>query len=355
MAKFQSNRARLSMGLVVALAVLVGIALLYRNWPSHLNVMNWDFYIGETTIPSFEEETGVQVRYTIYSSNEDAYAKIKASPGVFDIVIPSDYMMEIMREERMIQQVDLSRVPAIENIDPAYRGLRFDPDEYCVPYLFGTTGFAVNRRFVSEEEVSQSNIGWATLAHPKYQGRLVILDDMRFVLGSVLMELGHSPNTIVEEEIEEAVELLLRVKPNIRAFTADTGKDYLIKGDAWVGYAWNGDAIQVQRVNPNVEYLIPDYGSLRFQDGVCIVAGAPNEVEAYLFLNHLLNPEVSAEISNYTHYGNTNAAALNFVEEEVRNNQASFPRNDMMRKLRFVQDLGEDVELYEKAWERVKG
>ena len=355
----------LSIPFVVFAAVILAAAvwLLYRNRSPEatatsngvLNVLNWDFYIGRNTIPSFEEETRISVNYEKYASNEEALETMVRAPGQYDIVFPSDYMIKIMRQRGVIQPVDTTRIPNIVNVDPIYFSPPFDPDDYCPPYQFGTTGFAVNRGFVSHEDLPDEAVSWEALQDPRWKNRVVVLDDMRFVVGSVLLELGFSPNTTNLEEIEQAVEVLQKVKANIRAFTADTGKDYLLSGDAWIAYAWSGDTLQVQETNPSVKYVIPAFGSLRFQDGICLGADAPNEENAYAFINHLLDPKVSAEITAYTYYGNTNAGAKKYLDPELLDNPALFPPPEVMRRLHFVQDLGEDVALYEGAWERVKG
>jgi len=346
---------------LVSLFLLAGF-LFYRNRSPEttvtsngvLNVLNWDFYIGEKTVPDFQDKNHVSVRYEKYASNEDALKKIAGAPGVHDIVFPSNYMIEVLRKSRRIERVDPSRIPNLVNIDPASRHLDFDPEEFCPPYLFGTTGFAVNRSFVSSTKLPDEEISWARLRDPLFKNRIVVIDDMRFVLGSALMELGFDPNTTSTKELDQAVELLRQVKPSIRAFTADTGKEALLSGDAWIAYAWSGDTLQVQTTNPNIKYVIPTFGSLRFQDGICLIADAPNKDNAYRFINHLLDAKVSAEITNYTHYGNTNAAAKNFIKSEILENPASFPSPEVMQRLRFIEDIGVKLKLYQDAWERVK-
>jgi spermidine/putrescine transport system substrate-binding protein len=359
-----TSKTRGSLWFVVALIAIVGATtyLLYRNRSftttsssrGVLNVLNWDFYIGEDTIPAFQEKYHVAVRYEKYATNEDALAKIANAPGQYDIVFPSNYMVKIMRESGRLQPINHKLVPNLVNIDPAYRRLTFDPSEFCAPYLFGSTGFAINRSFVAASDLPDADVSWRRLRDPAYKNRIVVLDDMRFVLGSALIELGFSPNTTSATELEQAVALIRSVKPNIRAFTADTGKDYLLNGDAWIAYAWSGDTLQVEVKNPNVQYVIPTAGSLRFQDGVCAVAKAPNLANAHLFINHLLDPKVSAEITNYTRYGNTNAAARRYINPDILKNPASFPPPEVMKRLQFIEDLGKNVRLYEDACERVK-
>lgn len=358
----RSTASKVLFSLVVAVIVIGAVYLIYRNRSitststsrGVLNVLNWDFYIGEKTIPSFQDKFNVAVRYEKYATNEEALAKIANAPGVYDVVFPSNYMIKVMSDSGRLQRVDQSKLPNLANVDPAFRRLAFDPDEYCAPYLFGSTGFAINRSFVPRASLPDEEVSWKRLRDPAYRQRIVVLDDMRFVLGSALIELGLNPNTTSKEHLDQAVELIRTVKPNIRAFTADTGKDYLLSGNAWIAYAWSGDTLQVQATNPNVHYVIPASGSLRFQDGICIPVNAPNIENAHLFINHLLDASVGAEITNYTRYGNSNVAARRFINKEILENPASFPTPEVLARLQFIEDIGDNVKLYEDAWERVK-
>lgn len=349
---------------IIALAGLGVTALLLwlvATRPSRtLNVLNWDFYIGNRTIPSFEEKEGIRTSYTLYASNEDALRMIRENPGVYDIVIPSDYMMDIMIKDSLLEPLDHSQVPNLTNVDPRYRGGNnyWDTSEqFCAPYLFGSTGFAVNTALF--QGASGSAMSWRALENDAtgpqvLRNRVAIIDDMRFVLGSILLELGHDPNTTNADQINQAVALLKRIRPLVRAYSADSPKDLLLNGDVWVAYAWNGDVLQVQRHNPGVQYMIPTAGSLRFQDGVCIPKNAPHKEMAHRFINHLLDGTVHAEIVNHTWYGSTNAAARRAIDPSVLSNPASFPPDSVVRRLHFIRDVGNAAALYERAWAEVK-
>ena len=336
---------------IVAISVLAAVVFGPGISSPELNVLNWDFYIGKRTISDFEKANGVRVHYQIYSSNEDCLGKVRSHPGQYDIIFPSDYMIDILRREGLIEPLERSRLTNIRNIGSIYLGNYYDPkEEYSVPYMFGTTGFAVDRKFVSEKAIS-----WSKLTDGKYKNRIVALDDMRFTLGSVLMELGYSPNTKSPKELDRAVDLLRRVKPNILAFTADTGKQYLLSGSAWIAYAWSGDVLQVQQTRPDVEYIIPAAGSLRFQDGICIPKNSPNRDQAHSFINYLLQPQVSADITNDILYGNTNVEATKHMRPDIRSKPACFPPPGTLKRCEWIKDVGEALELYRKAWEKVKG
>jgi spermidine/putrescine-binding protein len=342
--------------LALILCALAAILLItycfqgFTNRKAELNVLNWDFYMGRNTIAEFEREFNVKVNYQIYKDNEDCLAKITAAPGSYDVIFPSDYMIQIMKVRGLLEKLERERITLLGNIGDQYRGNYYDPQEsYCVPYMFGTTGFAVNRNFVADKEVT-----WALLAEPRFRGRISVIDDLRFTLGSALLELRYDPNTTNSAELKEAVALLRRVRPNIRRFSADSPKGPMASGDLWVAYAWSGDVLQAQRSNPAIEYIIPSAGSLRFQDGICIPKGARNSDVAHHFINYLLRPDVSAAITNDILYGNTNEKAISQIRQEVRENHASFPTDDEFARCRRILDVGDSLKLYEEAWEEVK-
>jgi spermidine/putrescine transport system substrate-binding protein len=338
---------------LIAIAALVTVSFVFMQQQGRrqLNVLNWDFYIGKDTLSDFERDFDVRVNYEIYKDNEQCLAKIKANPNIYDVIFPSDYMIHIMKTEKLLAKLDHSRLKNLSNVGQEYRGNYYDMTEnYSVPYMFGTTGFAINTEFVRDE-----NITWALLAEkPEYQNRISIIDDLRFTLGSVLIEQGKSPNTRDKVDLDSAVSLLRKVRPNVKLFSADSPKDLLISGSIWIAYAWSGDTLQAQKGNPKVRYLIPKAGSLRFQDGICIPKGAPHGDLAHEFINYLLRDDVSAKITNDILYGNTNKAAYGSIRLEIRNNPASFPAPGDLQKLHWIEDVGESLKLYQNAWEEVK-
>src|SRR3989344_428051 len=337
--------------LAIVLLILAAGAFYYsQKSDNQLTVLNWDYYIGPTTISDFEKASGSSVVYELFKSNEEALAKIKANPGVYDIVIPSDYMVDILKKEDLLEPLDKEALANISNIPAEFRGSYFDPNlEYSVPYAFGTTGFGVNTK-----AFSGTTITWKMLSEPQYKGKIAVIDDMRFVLGSVLMELGYSPNTVNPAEIDAAVALFQTVVPNIQKFTADSPVELMVSEGAMISYAYNGDVLQMQDENENIRFLIPPYGTLKFLDSVVIPKDAPHKEAALAFINFLLDPEVSAAITKETHYGNPNTAARAHIEADILENPTTFPPDTVVQKLQFVRDVGEDLGLYDKAWEKVK-
>jgi spermidine/putrescine transport system substrate-binding protein len=339
-------------GLLIAAIVVVG-GIWYvttQNSAKQLTVLSWDYYIGPDTIADFEQETGAKVTYELIKSNEEALARIKANPGVYDVAVISDYMVAIMNGENGLETIDAAAVPNIANIGASFKGSYFDPTmSVSVPYAYGTAGFAVNTKYYSG-----STISWQELTKPAYKGKVAVMDDMRYVLGSVLMELGLDPNTTNKEDIDKAVALFKQVVPNISKFSSDSPVELMVSEGAWISYGYSGDSLQMQADNPAIRYLLPPYGGLKFLDNMVIPAGAPHKDVAHEWINFILRPDVSAAITDEVQYGNPNTAAYNLIDEATRTNAAVFPSADVLSKLQYVEDVGDSIDLYNTAWESVK-
>jgi spermidine/putrescine-binding protein len=340
------------LGIIVA-AAIVAAGIWYvttQNAGKQITVLSWDYYIGPDTIADFEKETGAKVTYELIKSNEEALARIKANPGVYDIAVVSDYMVDIMNGENGLETVDPSMVPNIKNIGDAFKGSYFDPDmKVSAPYAYGTAGFAVNTKYYKNDTIS-----WEELTKPEYKGKVAVMDDMRYVLGSVLMELGYSPNTTDQKQLDEAVALLKRVVPNIVKFSSDSPVELMVSEGAWISYGYSGDSLQMHTDNPAITYLLPLYGGLKFLDNMVIPAGAPHKDVAHEWIDFILRPDVSAAITDEVQYGNPNTAAFDLISEDVRTSPAVFPAADSLTKLQYVEDVGDDIEMYNSAWESIK-
>lgn len=340
------------LGLLIAAVVVAGGIwyVVTQNSSKQITVLSWDYYIGPDTIADFEKETGAKVTYELIKTNEEALARIKANPGVYDIAVVSDYMVAIMNGEKGLETIDSSSVPNAKNISPSFKGSYFDPAmSVSVPYAYGTAGFAVNTKYYSG-----STISWKELTKPQYKGKIAVMDDMRYVLGSVLMELGYSPNTTDPKQIDAAVALFKQVVPNISKFSSDSPVELMVSEGAWISYGYSGDSLQMQADNPAVRYLLPPYGGLKFLDSMVIPAGAPHKGVAHEWINFILRPDVSAAITNEVQYGNPNTAAFDLIDEATRTNPAVFPSADVLSKLQYVEDVGDTIDLYNDAWESVK-
>ena len=336
---------------LVVIVIVIGV-LLVRRAPGNteLNLLIWDNYLAPDTIANFEKETGSKVIVDLFKSNEEALAKIKANPGVYDIAVPSDYMVAILKEEGLLTSIDTSMIPGTASIAPTARGNYFDPElKVSIPYAYGSAGFAVNTKFVKD-----SSLSWEILSEPRFKGHIVLMDDMRYVLGSVLLELGLDPNTREQADIDKAVALLKNVLKNVQKITPDTPVDLMVEEGAWVAYGYSGDSYQMHDGNPDITYMLPESGGMQFFDNLVIPKDSPHMMLALEFIDYILRPEVSAAITNATKFGNPNAAALPLIDEEVRMNPSVFPSTEALSKMHFVKDLGDDIALYDEAWLAIK-
>ena len=323
-----------------------------KNPPKKLNLFNWKYYIGDSTVEKFEKEYNVVVNISYYSSNEECLASLKSSKGNYDIVIPSDYMVGLMIKENLLSEIDRSKIDNFKNIDTFFIGSKkgFDPDDkFSVPYMFGTTGFARNRT-----KIRTSIKSWDDFLAVGDSEKYTLLDDVRFVYGSLLMNYGYDPNTLNEAELKRVTDTLLKHKKNLKVFTHDTPKEMLINGEANLSYAWSGDVLQSSFENPDVVYELPEKGTLMFQDGICIPKEAPHPDVALLFINFLLRPEISAGITNTIKYGNTNREARALIDKNIRDNPVVFPSGDYLLNCKRIKDLGEKISIYEKYWNLLK-
>lgn len=317
---------------------------------NQLNFYNWSYYIAEETIPEFEEEFNVRVRYDNFSSNSEVLAKMQAGGSGYDVIVPSDYMVEIMIQLDMLQPINFENIPNYENLDARFKNLPFDPNSrYSIPYQWGTTGIGINTRFV-KEEIKSWNVFW----DEKYKGRMSILDDMRSGLVPALKILGYSVNTENESELEQARDLMIKQKEFVRTYSSETYMDLLKSGDIWIAMGWSGDIFQVTKENPDVVFIIPEEGSYVWIDNLVIPKGAPNKFTAETFINYLLRPSVSAGISNYTGYSSPNSAAFPFIDEDLLNDQSMYPPDEVMERLEYMKDVGTSTRIYNRVWNEIK-
>ena len=315
-----------------------------------LNVYNWDTYIGDTTLDTFSKATGIEVQYDLYANLEEMFAKFQEGNPGYDVIFPSDYMLESMRKADMLVELDRSRLPNFANIDPNFLDPSFDPGcKHNIPYFWGTVGIGYRK---SKMDAPKS---WGVLFDSdEFAGRAALLADSRFVLAVALMYLGHSANSTDAGEIGEARDLLIKQKKNLKAFVPDSGQDMLIAGDIDVVMEWNGDVLKVMAEDDDLSYAVPDEGTVVWVDGLCIPKGAPNIDNAYAFLNHVHEPQVNAEIANTIHYATANKAAKEFVTPADLANPAIYPPDEVVAKSQSLIDVGEALRLYDEAWTAIQ-
>jgi spermidine/putrescine transport system substrate-binding protein len=342
-----SRRRFLSGALTVAAAVPI-MGRVGFGQSAQVNVYNWDTYIGETTLEDFTDATGIAVRYDLYASNDELFAKLRGGNPGYDVIFPTNDYVERMIAAAMLLPLDHSKIPNMANVDPAFADPAFDPGlRHSMPYFWGTVGLGYRASAASPEAFADVFEGDA------YAGRIALLNSIDSLLAT-LKYLGYSLNTKDAAEIAEAADTLIALKPKIKAFAPDTGQDLLIAGEVDVCLEYNGDVLQVMAEDDDLAYVVPAEGSILWEDCMCIPRGGPNPDNAHSFINFILDAEVHAAIAEYVQYPCPNAAALEFIPEADRENRALYPPREVLDRCEVAIYKGEEIEsLYADALTRV--
>jgi len=318
-----------------------------------LNVYNWDTYIGENTVANFVKASGIETQYDLYANNEEMFAKLKEGNPGYDVIFPSDYMVETMIALGKLVPLDHAKIPNIKHIDPdpVFSDPAFNPGlKHGVPYMWGTMGLGYRK-----SKVSPAPDSWGVVFDSdKYAGRIALLADQRAMIGIALKYLGHGMNSTDAGEIAAARDLLIKAKPRIKTFAPDSGQDLLLSGEVDLVIEWNGDIVQVMEEDDDLAYVVPKEGSMVWFDNICIPTGAPHPDNAHAFINFILDPKVNSEIANFIHYGTANKSARAYVLKEDLANPAIYPPADTIAKSESLVDVGEHTKLYDEAWTKIQ-
>ena len=315
---------------------------------------NWGEYIDMEVLDLFEEETGIKVVYDYFEHNEEMYPKIKAGAVKYDVVCPSDYMIQKMIDENLLAEINFDNVPNISNIDPAYlkSSESFDPgNKYSVPYCWGTVGILYNKTMVDGPIDS-----WGALFDEKYSGNILMIDSVRDAFAVALNYLGYDLNSTDPAQLEEAKELLSRQYPLVQAYVVDQVRDKMIGGEAALGVIYSGEAIYTQRENPDLEYVVPKEGSNVWIDGWVIPKNNRNKENAEAFINFMCRPDIALKNFEAITYSTPNSAARDMItDEDIKNSEIAFPDQSVLDRCRTFQYLGEEIEsFYNDKWNEVK-
>ena len=273
-----------------------------------VNVCSWGEYIDTSLIDEFEEKTGIEVNYQTAESNEALYSTLALGGANYDVIVPSDYMISQLIEEGMLQELDYSKIPNFEKIDPRFRNLSYDPENlYTVPYTWGTLGIIYNTTMVDEPITS-----WSSMFDEKYADNVVMIRNSRDALGIALYYLGYSVNTTDESEIREAYQLLAdaNAKGVYQAFYMDEIFQAMERGNTAITAYYAGDYLTMRENNPDLAYVVPEEGSNWFVDAMCILKNAQNVDEAHEWINFIASTEANLANMDYIWYASPNSEAL---------------------------------------------
>lgn len=302
-----------------------------------LTIYNWGDYIEPELLEEFQEETGITVIYQTFDSNEAMLTKVEQGGTTFDVVIPSDYAIDKMKEENLLLPLDHSKISNLSYIDPRFMNLSFDPDNlYSVPYFWGTVGIIYNPEMTEGIDFSS----WDSLWDSRLNNSIFLVDGAREIMGMALNSLGYSVNDRNEEHLQEALQKLNKLSPNVKAIVGDEIKMLLANEEAAVGIVWSGDAAEIMDENDKLDYVVPEEGSNKWFDNMVIPRTAANVEGAHQFINFMLRPEVAAKNAEYVGYSTPNMEGLKLLPSEVSEDPRFYPPAEITDRLEVYDNLG---------------
>lgn len=328
-----------------------------------LNIYNWGEYIDEEVITMFEEETGIKVVYDVFETNEEMYPVIQAGALKYDVVCPSDYMIQRMIENNLLAELNLDHIPNAKEIGPEYMDISkgFDPDnKYSLPYCWGTMGILYNTKRLEELGVPAPT-KWSDLWDERLKGEILMQNSVRDAFTVALKADGFSLNTKDPKELAQARDRLIQQKPLVQAYVIDQVRDKMIGGEAAVGVIYSGemryiqDQVADQGLDYDLKYVIPEEGTNYWVDSWVIPANAEHKENAEKWINFLCRPDIAKKNFEYITYATPNKGAFELLDEETKNNKAIFPDIDKLSNCEIIQYPGEETDrIYNDMWKDIK-
>ncbi|MEG2733155.1 MAG: extracellular solute-binding protein [Clostridium sp.] len=361
----QIKRSVLGIASVAVIAV-VGFTTYSRYSNTHSNelfVYNWGEYIDDSVIDEFEAETGIKVTYDMFETNEEMYPIIEAGAVNYDVVCPSDYMIQKMIDNDLLAELNFNNIPNIQNIDESYMesSKSFDAqNKYSVPYTWGTVGILYNTKLVKQLGLPAPT-KWADLWNPSYSGEVLMQDSVRDAFMVALKSLNYSMNTGNLNELQEASNKLIEQKPLVQAYVIDQVRDKMIGGEAAIGVIYSGEILYIQdevanqNLDYDLEYVIPEEGTNLWIDSWVIPKNAKNKENAEKWIDFLCRPDIAKRNFEYITYATPNKAAKALLDEDMQNNKAVFPDAEQLKNSEVFKYLGDETDmLYNNLWKEVK-
>jgi spermidine/putrescine transport system permease protein len=304
-----------------------------------LNLFCWSEYVPQEIIDAFTKETGIKVATESYASNEEMLAKLLAGGGTYDLIQPSEYVIEGLIKENLLIPIDQAAIPNIKNIAPEFTNMSFDPgNKYSIPYMAGTVGIVVNTELVQDDIKSYNDV-----FQSKFSKNIVVLDDAREIVSWGLDTLGIPINDVTDENLEKVKPVLAKWLPLVKVFDSDSPKTALLNGDVALGIVWGGEGAILLNESKKFKWVVPAEGAHLFIDSLAIPKTATHVKNAQLFMNFVLRPDISVKISGAFPYLNPNAAARELLTPAQRSNPASYPTADELARMQIFKDIGEQA------------
>ena len=316
---------------------------------TEIKVYNWYDYIDPTVLDIFEEETGIHVNYVNFSQNEDMYTRLSTGAEVYDVVFPSDYMIERLSKENLLAELNLDNIPNMANVldnllDPTY-----DPGNlHSIPYMWGTLGIVYNTEMISEPITS-----WTALLDAKYADKKIfMMDSVRDTVGLALKTLGYSMNSHNPDELAAAGEWLMAQKDSgvVAGYILDQAKDMMAGDEAGMAVMYSGDALYAMEKNDKLAYVIPDEGSNIWVDGMCVPTASQNKEAAECFINFMCRPDIAQKNMEYIYYSSPIKQVVDGLSEEEKTSIAMNPTDEMIARCEYYVDISDVAYMYDDIW-----
>lgn len=312
-----------------------------------LNIYNWEDYLGATTISDFEGQTGIKLNVATFKSEPEMLSEVQSDPAKYDLFVASGFMVQEMRKLKLLAPLDKGAIPNLGNISQRFLSPPYDPQNaYCVPYLWGTTGIAVNTEYVPADEAS-----WGILWDSDHQGKIAMLNEPQVVIGAVLKYLGYSLNEKDPEILVEAEAKLIEQKPLLDGYLDTLSiRDKLISGELWAAQIYSGDGLYAAEHNDAIKYVIPKEGAEVWVDNFCLPRDVQHKSQAEAFLDFMLRPEVSAAVVNDLYYATPNAASEDFINPEILADPSVYAGPELAERLELWGDIKERANRDNAIW-----
>ena len=349
----------LSIALILLLLLCMGVLSVAADEVDTsitLNVYNWGEYIDPTVNDLFTEETGIKVNYKNFTDNESMYAVLDSGAAVYDVIVPSDYMVGKMINEGKLAKLDFNNIPNLSKINSSLLNPSYDPkNEYSVPYTWGTVGIFYNTKYVDEADLQ---LGWDLLWSEKYSGRIFMFDNPRDAFGIALLKCGFSLNTHSLTEWDIAYQVLREQKPILHQYVMDQVYDKMINEEAWIAPYYAGDGIIMmdeEEGNPAIDFFVPQTGTNLFVDALCVPANSPHKREAEEYINFLCRTDIALLNAEYIGYSTPHEEARAQLDPEIGENQNFYPPEEVLAKTEMFETLPDEISTHmDTLWMKLK-
>lgn len=331
----------------LGLTPLAGCA---RDHRPRLNVFCWSNYVAAETVPRFQAEFGVRVRFAVYESAEEMLAKVFGGNSGWDVVFPPNYFMRPMRELNLVAPLDQGLLPNLDHLDARFRSPEWDPKlEWGVPYMWGGTGI------VYQSGLAPPPAAWNDLWHERLRGRLTMLDDPSEVLAACLLKIGLRVNSTDPGELERARGEALAQRPLVRAYLNSEAQGQLVAGDLAAAQAWATTAAQAMQASPRLEFCWPREGFPMYCDHAVILRESQRGALAHRFLNYLLRPEVAARVVEETLTATANGSVRKLLPASLSASPVLYPEADVLARGQWFEPMPSAIQrLRDRLWTEIK-